>query len=700
MRALLLAGFLVLLLLAAFSQEPAAPYEHTFEASRGGATAVDAPGPFTYPDFVRLLARRTGPHRLAITRDLRERPSPPVDLWPVALPGVFKLVVGPDRLDIVQQPGPLRMGVEVLYNIPVLIRNEGPEAVDVKMIGRIGEDGPTDRFRAPPGVSYFSFNVRPRMVGKTTMTIRIFAGMNLADPRQSPPESTLAREVSFPLEVTGWGTLALRTSERARVYVSGSDGLSYTPAHSLARITWSSGDYFYYGSGGVEEIRMPAGRASIEAVRGFEYEPATQSVEIQAGRIATANLTLQRRENLAREDWYSGDVHIHANYNNHEFITPEDVRDQVQAEDLNVANLMVANSSGPHIHDEQYFEGRPHRVSTPSHIVYWVEEMRNAGLYGHMCLIGLKSLVKPQHTGFANSAWPYDYPANHVQALEAGRQGGAASYAHPGYNFTDDPQTMSARELPVDLALGSIHAMDVLSNADEHAATALWYRLLNTGLRCAISAGTDSFTNRRQHWLPGGQRVYVQVPGRLDYQAWVDNYKAGRSLATNGPIIRFAVEGKGPGEEVRLEKPGPVTVTATVRSFVPFEMVELIANGKVVAKARASGDGRAATLRATPQLDRSMWLAARVSGPYHRLLPNDRFVYAHTSPVYCLVGSGRIGEPEDGQFFVSWIDRLMAMVEARGKYQNEAQKREVLELFRKGRSYYEAVARAEPGSAN
>jgi len=690
MRIALLFGFLALLWLAAFSQQAPAPYEHTFEVSRHGVAAVNAPGPFTYPDFVRLLLRRAGPFRLDVTRDLRDRPTPETDLWSVELPEVLKVRLDGGRLRVEAKPSRLRLGVDTLYNLPVLVRNDGSEPVDLKIIGRIGDDGPSDRFTARPGLSYFSFNLRPRAKGAAQLNLKLYAGMRLPEGG-SPPESVVTEAFAVPIEVAGWGTLRLKTSAPARVSVVGSDGLCYTPAGTLARITWSSGEYFYYSRETAQEIRLPEGPALIEAVRGLEYEPASRKVEIREGRAAEINLNLERRENLAHEGWYSGDVHIHANYNNHEFITPEDVRDQVQAEDLNVANMMVANSNGPHIHDEQYFEGRPNRLSTPLHIIYWVEEMRNAGLYGHMCLTGLKSLVKPLHTGFTNSAWPYDFPPNHAQALAANRQGGAASYAHPGYNFTDDPQTMSARELPVDLALGSVNAMDVLSNSGEDAAAGLWYRLLNTGLKCAISAGTDSFTNRRHHWLPGGQRVYVSVPEKLDYDAWVRNYKAGRSFATNGPMLRLTVEGKGPGEELRLNAGAQVAIRASAASIVPFETLEVVANGQVIATARAEG-GRSATLNATHKLERSAWLAARARGPYHRLLPNDRFVYAHTSPVYCLAGGQKIGLREDARFFVDWIDKLLAMVEKRGRYANPEQKREVIELFGKGRAYYEGVA--------
>lgn len=692
MRSALAAVFVGLVWWAAWAQRGPQPQEFLFEASRRGAGPVEAPGPFTYPDFVRLLLRRAGPFRIEVVRDLREwRMTPELDLWPMELPGTLKLEVAEGKIEIVQRPPHLRMGIGEIYNLPVLIKNDAGDAIDVKMIGRMGEDGPADRFHARPGVSYWSFNWRPRAKGSARATVKIYAGMKLP-AEGSPPESTVAQEFSFTADVLGWGTLRVKTGEPARVYVTGSDGLAHTARGRLARITWSAGDYFYYTRGGGDEVRLPEGPAMVEAVRGFEYEPAKKTVNIEEGRTTEAELRLERRENLAAEGWYSGDVHIHANYNNHEFITPEDVRDQVEAEDLNVANLMVANSDGAHVHDEQYFEGRPNRLSTPLHILYWVEEMR-ANLYGHMCLTGLKRLVKPLYTGFGNSPYPNDYPPNYVQALDAREQGGAASYAHPGYNFTEDPQTMSARELPVDLALGAIDGMDVMSNANEDASTTMWYRLLNTGLKCAISAGTDSFTNRRHHWLPGAERVYVHARGELSYERWIENYKAGHSFATNGPMLRFTVNGKEPGEEVRLSAAGPVTMEASARSYVPFETLEVIANGKVIASARAGADGRSARVTTVQKLEHSAWVAARARGPYHRLVTNDTFVYAHSSPVYCYVGGEKIGNKEDARFFVEWIDRLVASVEKRGKYANEAQRREVVELFRKGRAYYDGVAK-------
>ena len=49
--------------------------------------------------------------------------------------------------------------------------------------------------------------------------------------------------------------------------------------------------------------------------------------------------------------------------------------------------------------------------------------MRNARLFGHMAFLNLKSLVEPLYTGFRETQWTEDYPANYVQAAKAKAQG-------------------------------------------------------------------------------------------------------------------------------------------------------------------------------------------------------------------------------------------------------------------------------------
>src|SRR5262249_16416797 len=158
----------------------------------------------------------------------------------------------------------------------------------------------------------------------------------------------------------------------------------------------------------------------------------------------------------------SGETHIHANYGYGAWYnTPESVLDLCVGEDLNVANLVVANSDGDGVFDREFFTGRPHPLSTATNILYWNEEFRTPW-WGPMTLFNLHRLVEPIFTGFRGTTNPWDIPTNADIALRTTDQTGAVSYTHPTRNALDafDSPT-SAKGLPVDVALGRINAMDV-----------------------------------------------------------------------------------------------------------------------------------------------------------------------------------------------------------------------------------------------
>ncbi len=665
--------------------------EYTFEASRRGFQPLEQSGPLTRGDFVRLLLRREGDFRIPLSVNYRVwRRADPPDLWKLDLPGVIKLDVTDQMLSLEQSGGPEILGVGTVFSQPLLVRNQTDRPFDLQVSAQLGDSLVGNRFRLKVGLNFFSLGLSADVTGTAELTVAFAAG------EESESEDDLLRaSLTNVVDVVEWGVLRLKTTENgdpvhARVTVFGADGLAYAPsAGTLSKITWTAGQPFFY-SKGEHELRLPAGSAKIAAVRGFEYTPVETSVEIRPGNSSAIEVPLERFSNLAEEGWYGGDDHIHANYNDHEFITPEDVLTQSLGEDLNVANLMVANSTGAQVHDAAYFEGRPHKLSGRNHLLYWIEEMRNAGSYGHMCLPGIERLVHPLYTGFSGTPHANDYPPNYFQAKAAQQAGGVATYAHPGYNFTDDPNTMSARELPVDLALGAIEAMDVLSNSNEAAAVPYWYKLLNTGLRCAISGGSDSFTNRRHHWLPGGQRVYVHTGGELDYRRWIDGYRRGRSFATNGPLLQFTVNGELPGTDFELRSGEELRVEASVESLVALDALEIVVNGNVVAS--ADGPSKKLTVAHELRLDEGSWIAARARGPFDPLLVNDDNAFAHSSPVYCQVDGRSVRNSDDARFFIAWIDKLIERAEESKRFADEMQRRETVELFQKAQDYYRGIA--------
>ena len=112
-------------------------------------------------------------------------------------------------------------------------------------------------------------------------------------------------------------------------------------------------------------------------------------------------------------------------------------------------------------------------------------------------------------TGFKDTTNPWDVPTNAHIADHAHSQGGHVNYTHPPQPCSDPFHGVySAKELPVDVALGKIDSLDINGRYDGDRP--IWYRLLNCGFHLPASAGTDVFLNRVSSRLPGGDRAYVR----------------------------------------------------------------------------------------------------------------------------------------------------------------------------------------------
>ena len=651
----------------------------TFWANHNGLEQLDVVGEVGFGDMARILMRRRA--NADFMRTLRDRFTFRVqDMSAIRTPDVFRVLLTDAGLEWRNRPEHFIIAAGPEFNLPLIVENQTAVAVEVQA-----------RFTGSTTESSFPSSV---LAAKTTSGyfLRVVESQpGNANGRLVVRLGDRKLEAAIAFDVRPLVNLRVKLTDEdgapvaARVYLTGADGLAYAPRGSVSRIGAMGAEYYFHAKDSFN-LDLPSGTTLLEVTRGPEYELVRQAIELAPGAPAVARVQLKRWEDLAAKGWYSADAHIHANYTapHHQVITTHDVRLQALAEDLNNANMMVANSSGAFIHDIEYFEGKPNGLSVPGFILYWNEEMRNGGTYGHMSFFNLKSLVYPLYTGFRNTPYSEDYPPNYAQAEAAQKQGGAVTYVHPAVqpNF-DGLGGAGARELPVDLALGQVDAMDVISNGDEIASMELWYRLLNCGFRLAISAGTDSFTNVADHYTPGGGRVYVHSGTGLRYADWVREYKRGRSFASNGPVILFTVNGKEPGDELRF--PGAlakVHVSATVRTRAPVDKVEIVVNGKPVISRPA---GR---IEEDISLERSSWIAVRAIGPWHRLVLNDIQTFAHTSPVYVYLGEQPIRSATDAAFWVDWIDRLIARVNERNQFGKPEHKREVVDLFRRAQEIY------------
>jgi single-stranded-DNA-specific exonuclease len=655
---------------AAVSLSKPGQEELTFWANHNGVQSLEVAGEVGFGDMARILMRRRA--NAERFRQMRDRFTfPEKELGLIHTPDTFRVKQTAKGLEWENRPQQFVIAAGNTFNLPLIVRNQtgAPLKMQACFTGTTSESRlPAAEVPANSAGGYFL-----RVVESQPGTVQGKLTVN-----------DLSADIRF--DVRPLATLKVELPVAARIYLTGSDGLAYAPRGSISRITAMSAEYFFHAENSFE-IDLPAGETTIEAARGQEYELTRQTIDLK--KPETVRVDLKRWTNMAAQGWYSADAHIHANYTapDHQVIHPKDIRLQTYAEDLNNANLMVANSGGAFIHDAQYFEGRPHALSMRNFVMYWNEEMRNSGTYGHMSFFKLKTLVEPLYTGFRNTPFWEDYPPNYTLAAAAQKQGGAVTYVHPG--MQPRYESASARELPVDLALGQVDAMDVMSNNDEIACTELYYRLLNCGFRLAISAGTDSFTNVADHYTPGGGRVYVHAGNELRYDEWVANYKRGRSFVSNGPIVQVTVDGTESGGEVRLRSAHKVRIHASCLSYIPVDKCEVVVNGKVAISRDMVGK-RSVMIDESVEIPHSSWIAARALGPWHRMVLNDIQAYAHTSPVYVLVGEEKIGSPQDARYWVEWIDKLIAQVNTRGRFATPGRKKEVVDLFLRAREVYKS----------
>ena len=136
---------------------------------------------------------------------------------------------------------------------------------------------------------------------------------------------------------------------------------------------------------------------------------------------------------------------------------------------------------------------------------------------------------------------------------------------------------------------------------------------------------TDNFSNVWRDPSGGTARTFAHLDGKLGYRAWLSAVKAGRTFATNGPLLFFEVEGKGPGEEIRLKPgdPSGLSVQAELVSIVPIDKLEILVNGEVVETSRPSGDGTRMKVSVSVDVPGSGWVAARVIGSKHRYVGDN-----------------------------------------------------------------------------
>ena len=421
-----------------------------------------------------------------------------------------------------------------------------------------------------------------------------------------------------------------------------------------------------------EDVLLPPGTYTVEYTRGPEYLTLKKTITVPAAKSHTESFTLKRWAHLARQNWFSGDHHVHAagcaHYENPtEGVKPEDMMRHILGEDLDVGCVL---SWGPCWYAQKaYFDGKLHPLSTPEYLMRYDIEVSGfpSSHTGHLCLLRLKEDDYPGTTRIEE--WPsWDLPV-----LQWGKsQGGVVGFSHSGWGLKMPDDTLPSFAIPPFDGIGAneyivdvVHdAVDFISTVDTPAPWELniWYHTLNCGYRARISGETDFpciYGDR-----VGLGRVYVHLAdGKLDFDRWCEGIKDGRSYVSDGKshLVDFRVDDVALGDsgsERKLAAPGTVKLTARVAARLEPELtpalqelrsrpldvkpywelerarigqtrtvpLEVIVNGLPVARKEIAADGSFQDVAFDVKIDKSSWVALRI------------YPSSHTNPVFVLVG--------------------------------------------------------------
>ena len=363
----------------------------------------------------------------------------------------------------------------------------------------------------------------------------------------------------------------------------------------LYRTAGRAGEYakqFY--SSGSSTLKVKPGTYQIRVLKGIEYLVARQEVTVSKG-TTKVTIPLKRWINMGAKGWYSADGHLHIARQFKK--RGADLARWMQAEDLNIGNMLQFGNYRHFRGALQQF-GLDKVFRDGDSLVVSGQENPRSHFLGHMLIWGSDASIP----GGEN------YLLFREFFEEARRRGGLSGAAHFGRNRG------AANGISMVLTRDLLSFIEVLQFHGAHYQ--VWYDILNTGFRMAPTAGSDYSWGKPQNY-PGRERFYTYVEGPFTAQGWLQGIQQGRTLVTNGPLITFSVAGQGIGDEVRLERSGPVLIEGSVR-FDPerdqVQLLEVVQNGDVIKTIQQQKNTAQTRFQFEHEISEGAWLALRVSG--------------------------------------------------------------------------------------
>jgi len=472
-----------------------------------------------------------------------------------------------------------------------------------------------------------------------------------------------------------------------RAYLKDSKGRAVFPPGTIKYQKYNrkrNVDERHFVADGVFSCELDPDSYTLRVEKGMEWVPHEEQIDMTAGRNVDRRIALQRWIDMNELGWYSGDTHIHRPI--------DEVAPCLLAEDLNFgANIAYWNSN------DLYKQERRNRPTDAINVIderhaycQAAQEIERLGKgWGAVMFMGEFDRVTQEAGEFYPLTTTFCERARHggahidleksvwrcVPICAALGLGDSIGIVHNHFH----PRAF----LPMTMIRDAIVPPEKLGMTPRECALytmSLYYHLLNCGLRIGASGGS---ANGVMPSPVGYERTYVRLDGGFSAQAWLAGLKAGRSFATNGPVLDFTVAGRQVGDSIVLDaRDVTLEVECDARSQGPIETVEILHNGNVIAAETSDAGTRELTFRRELELSPG-WVAARC---FEKSSVSQ--VYAATSPVYLEYGNEEFAVPESAAYYRDFVQMLIDQSERENRFPDPAQRAGAMAILEQARDFY------------
>ncbi len=408
------------------------------------------------------------------------------------------------------------------------------------------------------------------------------------------------------------------------------------------------GDTYAYVPGAFD-IDLPAGAVDYEVVKGFDHRPVRGTLLVDPA-TRRVEIPIDRPIDLRAEGWRTADSHVH-------FLAPSTALLQAAAEDVMFVHLLATQLGDEFTNVPDLAWGSQQDPSGRHFVIVGTENRQN--MLGHLGLLGARRPVMPLASGGA--------PEGRIGAAIRELLGDWADRCHAGGGLVVAAHfPLPLAEVAADIVSGRIDAVEMQTFAPglDNPSILEWYRFLDCGYRVPVLGGTDKMSAE----MPlGAIRTYARLEPDVapTFEAWSAAVRAGRTFATSGPVVELSVDGCEPGDVLSLPASGGhLEARVRARAAQPIiGSVELVMNGRVVAREDAAQPSADLSLTAELEVGAGAWIAARSRSDHQIHSAYSTSMAAHTSPVYVEVTDRPLLVPDDAEAILQVIDGTVRWLE-------------------------------------